>query len=75
MQAIANVRDGRQYRASSLLFVDDALLIADDGEECFQRMVNEMGVVCGRKKLKLNVNKSKVMNLKSKYLNLENMGH
>ena len=55
-----NERDGRQCRVSSLLFADDAVLIADS-EECLQRMVNEMGVVCGRRKLKVNVNKSKVM--------------
>ena len=36
-----NERDGRQYRASSLLFTDNAVLIADD-EECLQRMLNEM---------------------------------
>ena len=44
----------------SLLFADDAVQIADS-EECLQRMVNEMGVVCGRRKLKINVNKDKVM--------------
>ena len=39
---------------------DDAELIAD-GEECLQRMVNEIGMLCGRRKLKINVNKSRVM--------------
>ena len=54
-----NERDGRQCRARSLLFADDAVLIADS-EEYLQRMVNEMGVVCGRRKLKINLNKSKL---------------
>ena len=47
-------------RVSSLLFKDDAVLIAVS-EVCLQKMVNEMGVVCRRMKLKENVNKSKVM--------------
>ena len=34
------------HRVRSLLFADDVVLI-DDAEECLQRMVNEMGVVCG----------------------------
>ena len=55
-----NESDGRQCRVSSLLFADDAVLIADS-EECLQRMMNEMGVVCGMRELKVNVNKSKVM--------------
>ena len=42
------------------MFADDVVLIADS-EKCLQRMVNEMGVGCGRRKLMVNVNKSKVM--------------
>ena len=41
-----------------MLFAEDALLIADS-EDCLQRIVNEIGVLCGRRKLKVNVNKSK----------------
>ena len=38
---------------------DDAVLTAES-EECLQRMVNEIGVMCGRRKLQVNVNKGKV---------------
>ena len=65
-----NERDGRQSRVSSLLVADDAVLIADS-EECLQRMEDEMGVVCGRRNMKINANKSKVMK-SSKSMN---MGH
>ena len=47
---------------NSLLHADIAVLIAD-GEGCIQRMVNEIGVVCGRRKLKVNVNRSKVLKI------------
>ena len=40
----------------------DAVLIADS-YECQQRMVNQMGVVCGRRKLKVNEKNSKVMKM------------
>ena len=43
-----------------LLFADDAVLIVDS-EECLQRMANEMGMVCGRRKLKVNMNKGEIM--------------
>ena len=48
-----------------LLFVDDAVAIAR-GEECLQRMVNEVGIVYGRRKPQVDVNKFKVMKV-SKY--------
>ena len=38
-------------------FADDAVLIANS-EDCLQRIMNEMGVVCERRKLKVSVNKS-----------------
>ena len=57
-----NERDRRQHRGSSLLFADNAVLIADC-EECLQRMVYEMGLMCVRRNLGINVNKSKVMEM------------
>ena len=50
-----NEGDERQHRVSSLMFADNIILIADS-EECLLRMVNEIGVVCGRSKLKVRVN-------------------
>ena len=47
-------RDGRQC----VQFANDAVHIADS-EECLQRMVNEMEVVCGRRKLMVYVDKGK----------------
>ena len=43
-----------------MLFADDTALEAST-EERLQRLVNEFGVVCERKKLKVNVRKSKVL--------------
>ena len=52
---------GEQLRVRSLLFVEDAVLIADN-EECLHGIVSEQGAsVCGRRKLKIDVNRSKVM--------------
>ena len=48
-----------------MLHADNAVLIAD-GEGCIERMVNEHGMVCGRRKLKLKVNvnnRSKVLKM------------
>ena len=41
--------DGRQCRVCTLLFANDAILIADS-EQCVQRMVSIMRVVGGRRK-------------------------
>ena len=43
-----------------LLFTDDTALVADL-EEKFCRLVSEFGRVCERRKLRVNVCKSKVM--------------
>ena len=45
---------------NQLLYADDTVLIADSREN-LQRMVNVFGEVCWRRKLKVNVAKSKVM--------------
>ena len=57
-RACLNARDGGHGSLSGLLFVREAVLIAES-EECVQRMdgVNEMGVLCGRRKLKVNMHK------------------
>ena len=53
-------QNGREWEVSQLLFADDTALVADS-EERLQRLVDEFGVVCERRKLKVNVGKSKVM--------------
>ena len=49
---------------SNSLFADVVALIVDS-EKCMLRIVNVMGVVdlCGRKKMKINVNKMIVRNI------------
>ncbi len=55
-----------------LLFADYTALVADL-EEKFSRLVAEFGRVCDRKKLRVNVGKSKVMKV-IRNGNNENMG-
>ena len=43
-----------------LMFADDTLLLGDD-EEKLQRLVNGLGRVCKKRKLTVNVEKSKVV--------------
>ena len=43
-----------------ILFAYDTALVAD-GEEKLQKLVEEFGRVCERRKLRVNMNKSKVM--------------
>ena len=43
-----------------LMFADDTVLLGDD-EKKLQRLVNEFGRVCKKRKLTVNVGKSKVM--------------
>ena len=52
---------------NELLFSDDTALVADS-EEKLCRLVREFGRVCERRKLRVNVGKSKVMRC-SKYGN------
>ena len=51
---------GREWMINQLLYADDTVLIADS-RDSLQRMVNVFGEVCWRRKLKVNVAKSKVM--------------
>ena len=53
-------RNGLTWEVNQLLFADDTALVADS-EKKLRRLVNEFGRVCERRKLKVNVAKSKVM--------------
>ena len=52
--------DGMRFELNQLLFADDAVLMADS-EELLQLLVSMFGVVCERRKMKVNVKKSKVV--------------
>ena len=52
--------NGQDWILSQLLFADDTALVADS-EEKLQRLVTEFGRVCDRRKLRVNVGKSKVL--------------
>ena len=51
--------DGGRFEINQLLFADDPALVADSEKLC--RLVIEFGRVCERRKLRVNVGKSKVM--------------
>ncbi len=51
---------GREWVLNSILFADDTVLIAES-ESDLQNLVSVFDNVCKRRKLKVNVNKSKVM--------------
>ena len=52
--------NGGRFEINQLLFADDTSLVADS-EEKLCRLVSEFGRVCERRKLRVNVGKSKVM--------------
>ena len=52
--------NGGRFEINLLLFADDTALVADS-DETLCRQVSEFGRVCERKKLRVNVGKSKVM--------------
>ena len=52
--------DGRGQELCQVLFADDTALVADS-EDMLLKLVEEFGRVCERRKLKVNVNKSKGM--------------
>ena len=52
--------NGGKVEKNQLLFADDTALVADS-EEKFCRLVSEFGRVCKRRKLRVNVRKSKIM--------------
>ena len=51
--------NGGRFEINQLLFSDDAALVADSEKLC--RLVSEFGRVCERRKLRVNVGKSKGM--------------
>ena len=63
--------NGGRFEINQLLFTDDTALVADSKEKLC-RMVSEFGRVCERRKLKVNVGKSKVMRC-SRYGNGDRM--
>ena len=52
--------NGGRFEINQLLFADDTAPVADS-EEKLCRLVIEFGRVCERRKLRLNVGKSKIM--------------
>ena len=56
--------DINQLQINQLLFADDTALVADS-EEQLCRLVSEFGRVCERRKLRVNVGKSRVMRCSS----------
>ena len=63
---LLSVNSGR-FEINQLLFTDDTALVADS-EEKLCRLASEFGRVCQRRKLRVNVGKSKVMSC-SRYCN------
>ena len=63
--------NGGRFEINQLLFADDTALVADS-EEKLCRLVNVFGRVCEKKKLRVNVGKSKVMRC-SRYGNGDRM--
>ena len=52
--------NGGRFEISQLLFADDTALVADS-EDKLCRLVSEFGRACERRKLRVNVDKNKVM--------------
>ena len=49
-------REGDVQRVNQLLYADDKLLVGSSGED-LQRLLDEIDIVCRRRKLKVNVGK------------------
>ena len=52
--------NGNEWELNQLLFVDDTVVVADSKRKLCQ-LVTEFGRMCERRKLRVNVGKSKVM--------------
>ena len=63
--------NGGRFEINQLLFADDTALVADS-EEKLCRLVSEFGRVCERRKLRVNVGKSKIIRC-SRYGNGDRM--
>ena len=63
--------NGGRFEINQLLFADDTALVADS-EDKLCRLVSEFARVCARRKLRVNVGKSKVMRC-SRYGNGDRM--
>lgn len=57
---LRDVRQNVEWKVEWLMFADDTVLVGDS-EEKLERLVQEFGRVCQRRKLAVNVTKSKVM--------------
>ena len=57
-----DARRNCEWKVEWLMFADDTVLIGDS-EEKLERLVHEFERVCGRRKLKVNVTKSKTMKI------------
>ena len=65
--------DGGRFQINQLLFADNTALVADS-EEKLCRLVSEFGsTVCERRKLRVNVGKSKVMRARGMVMGVESM--
>ena len=62
--------NGGRFETNQLLFTDDTALLADSEKLC--RLISEFGRKCERRKLRVNLGKSKVMRC-SRYGNLDRM--
>ena len=60
--------NGGRFEINQLLFTNDTAVVADS-EEKLCRLVSVFSTVCGRKLLRVNVGKSKVMRC-SRYVNV-----
>ncbi len=57
---ITMMNEGEAWKIPAILFADDAVLLSEDEWE-LQGLVSEFRVVCRKRNLKMNANKSKVM--------------
>ena len=59
-----NEDGGREWVMSQLFFADDTALVVESAEQ-LQCLVRKFGKVCKRRKLRVNVGKSKVMSVRA----------